>query len=242
MSNKRICFSIVCVFLILFAVFYTADREKFFHVCPNPYVKNPVNPVKGFEGKVDEDLEKVQVPIPFKDRVPNRTEIQCVWSSAETLARYAECEKLYDITFNDNYKGYAGPSSLKTMLKKYGVKYEMTVNKKDRSLLVKGCVLERRGVAFDIPGHVMVLVHYDEKAGIVKYINNSDKELKIRTWTMEEFNRRWAGWAFIIYADEDIIPYKYNKIPDIKVKDRNNNQGIYQKDYIFSPYKFNFEF
>lgn len=242
MSNKRICFSLVCLFLALFSVFWTIDRNKFFHVCPHPYSRIIGNPVIGFEGEPDEDLNNVQVPIPFKDRVPNRTGIQCVWSSTETLARYAEFERLYDITFDDNYKSYAGPNSLKAMLNKYNVKYEMTVDKKDRSLLIKGCVLEKRGVAFDIPGHVMVLVHYDEKVGIVKYINNSDKDLKVRTWTMEEFNKRWAGWAYIIYADKDIIPQKNNKIPDIKIKDRNNSQGLYQKDYIFPPYKFDFYF
>jgi len=242
MSNKRICFFLVCSFFILFSVFWLIDKNKFIRVYPNPYSEITPNPVVDFEGKPDECLDDVQVPIPFKDRVPNRTGIQCVWSSAETLARYAECKKLYDITLNDNYKSYAGPASLKAMLEKYNVKYEMTVNKKDRSLLIKGCKIERRGVAFDIPGHVMVLVHYDEKEGIVKYINNSDKELKVRTWSMEEFNRRWDGWAFIIYADKDIVSKKYNKIPDIIIKDRNNNQGDYQKNYVFPPYKFDFNF
>lgn len=235
MKIKRISFGIVCTFLVLFSVFWTIDRDKFFHVCPNPYDQILPNPVVNFEGAPDEDLENTQVPIPVKDRVPNRTGIQCVWSSIETLARYAKYEKLYDITMEKDYKSYAGPPSLRAMFKKYGVKYEMTVDKKDRSLLIKGCTIEKRGVAFDIPGHMMVLVHYDEKEGIVKYINNSDKDLKIRTWTMEEFNKRWAGWAVIIYAEDDILG---KKIPDINIKDRNNSQGIYKKNYIFGPFNF----
>lgn len=203
------------------------------HICPIPNAELIANPVKEFEGSVDGKLSDTQAYIPYKDRVFNKTGIQCVWSSVETLARYAEIKELYDITENKDYKSYAGPQSLRKMLEKYNIKYEMTTSKKDRSLLIKGCTLEKRGVGFDIPGHAMVLVHYDEEKGIVRYINNSDPELKIRTWSMEEFNKRWAGWAFIVYADNDIIPQKNGR--NIEIIDRNNNQRDYKKDYIFSP-------
>lgn len=229
--NSIYLFCISYISLVLFlAVFFAAPN----HICPNPNLELQPNPVKEFEGTVDASAY-TQVYIPEKDRVFNKTGIQCVWSSIETLARYAEIKKLYDITNNDNYKSYAGPQSLRIMLEKYGIKYEMTTNKKDRSLLIKGCTVEKRGVGFDIPGHAMVLVHYDEEAGIVKYINNSDRSLKIRTWTMEEFNKRWAGWAFIIYGDEDIIPKK--NANNLEIIDRNNNQGNYNNNYILPPYR-----
>jgi hypothetical protein len=230
--NSIYLFCISYVILVLFlAAFFAAPS----HICPSPNLEVLVNPVKEFEGNVDSSNLQTQVFIPPEDRVPNKTGIQCVWSSVETLARYAEIKKLYDITNNDNYKSYAGPQSLKVMLKKYGIKYEMTTNKNDRSLLIKGCTVEKRGVGFDIPGHAMVLVHYDEVEGLVKYINNSDPSLKIRTWTMEEFNKRWAGWAFIIYADDDIIPKK--NANNLEIIDRNNNQGGYNRDYILPPYQ-----
>ena len=84
----------------------------------------------------------------------------------------------------------------------------------------------------------MTLVHYDEQKQIVKYINNSDSSLKIRTWTMDEFNRRWEGWICVVYADKDIIPQKYGpRIPAFPVIDRNGPQGVYKKDYILQPSK-----
>ena len=81
----------------------------------------------------------------------------------------------------------------------------------------------------------MVLVHYDEEKGIVKYINNSDRSLKIRTWTIKEFNQRWDGWICVIYGDEDIVPKKYTKSYPIPIIDRNEKQGNYERFYILQP-------
>jgi hypothetical protein len=231
---KRISIYLFCVIYVFFVLFLGLYLARPSHICPSPSsLEITANPVKEFEGVVDSNLYNTQVFIPMKDRVFNKTGIQCVWSSVETLARYAEIEKLYDITEKDEYKSYAGPKSLKAMLNKYDIKYEMTTSKNNRSLLIKGCVVEKRAVGFDIPGHVMVLVHYDEVNGIVKYINNSDPTLKIRTWTIEEFNKRWDGWVFLIYADNDIIPYKNGGRFD--VIDKNEYQSKYEKNYILSP-------
>ena len=227
---KRNSWLVLGIFLCLFVVFtfkITSNIENFY---PHPYLTSK-NPVASYEGEVENDLNDVQVPIPIKDRVPNRTGIQCVWSSIETIARYCGEQKLYDLTYNDNYKSYASPSSARKMFETYEVKYEITTSKKDRSLLIKGCVIERRGCAFGVPGHVMVIVHYDEEKGIIKYINNSDPQLKVRTWTMEEFNRRWDGWVMIVYADNDRISHRQN----IPIKDRNGEQGSYDKNYVVTP-------
>jgi len=163
---------------------------------------------------VDEDLEGLMCPIPMKDRVYNYTEIQCVYSSIEMLGRYAQEPKLYDLTSNPDCQGYSGPSLASQILRGLNVKFEQTTNYRDRSLIIKGVVRERRGVLFDIPGHAMVLVHYDEEAGIVKYVDNSDPDLKVRTWTMRRFNNEWDGWIMIIYADNDIIPNYYIRIAE----------------------------
>jgi len=231
---KRTSIQLFCITYIITVLYLAVFFATPSHICPSPNLEVLVNPVKEFEGNVDSSEAQTQVLILPKDRVFNKTGIQCVWSSIETLARHAEIENLYDITENDHYKSYAGPQSLKAMLEKYKIKYEMTTNKKDRSLLIKGCTIEKRGVGFDIPGHAMVLVHYDEEAGIVKYINNSDPSLRVRTWTMQEFNKRWAGWAFIIYAENDIIPSK--NANNLKIIDRNNNQGDYNKNYVLPPH------
>lgn len=218
----------VCVYLTF--VFVKTTGVGIENLYPNPFLTSR-NPVASFEGEIDEDLSDVQAPIPMKDRVPNRTGIQCVWSSIETLARYCGEERLYDLTRNNNYKSYASPSSARRMFEKYKIDYEMTTNKNDKSLLIKGCVIERRGCAFSIPGHVMTLVHYDENKGMVKYIDNSDPKLKIRVWSMKEFNKRWDGWVMIVRAKNDWISAKQN----IPIKDRKGEQGSYDKNYIVTP-------
>ena len=223
---KRISWSLVLFvpMLVLCANWIGCD------LYPSPFLISK-NPVSSYEGKEEEDLSSVQVPIPEKDRVPNKTGIQGVWSSIETLARYCGEKKLYEITENNEYKSYAGPGSARRMFEKYEIEYEMTTSTKDRSLLIKGCMVENRGCGFGIPGHVMTMVHYDEEKGVVKYIDNSDLQLKIRMWSMDEFNRRWDGWVFIIRAKNDRISAR----KDIPIKDRGIKQGSYDKNYIFFP-------
>lgn len=183
---------------------------------------------------LEEDLEKLMVPIPKEDRVFNKTGIQCVWASIESLGRFAGEGKLLEITKHEDCQGYASPVTLALKLKALGVDFKQTTNKKDKSLLIQSVVNDRRGCLFGIPGHAMVLVHYDEKESIVKYINNSDKNLKVRTWSLEEFNQRWDGWICVIYPENDIIYKKYNNCP-IPIIDRNLPQGNYEKDYIIKP-------
>ena len=179
--------------------------------------------------------QDVMVPIPTEDRVFNKTGIQCVWASVECLGRYADEPKLIGLTNDSECKSYASPSSLASKLRKLGVKFQQTTSKSDKSLIVKSIVEERRGCLFAVPGHAMTLVHYDEQRGIVKYINNSDKSLKIRTWSMNEFNQRWDGWICVVYPDYDIIYRKYINYHIMPIVDRNSPQGEYKKDYVLVP-------
>jgi hypothetical protein len=203
-------------------------------VFSTPHIGDTPNPCAEFEGFEDEDLSDVMVPIPMKDRVYNKSGIQCVFATTECLGRYAEEPKLINLTDSPDCQSYSGPGDLAMKLRRRGVKFEQTTSYNDRHLIIKAVVEERRGCLFDIPGHAMTLVHYDEKAGIVKYINNSDRKLAIRTWTMDEFNRHFQGWVCVIYADNDIVPTKYGP-PPLPIIDRNGPIGIYAKDYIFLP-------
>jgi len=205
---------------------------------PSVYLAVDTNPIVAYDGAIDEDLSDLMVPIPMRDRVFNRTGIQCVWASTEALGRYAEEPKLINLTDDPECKSYAGPASYSRKMKERGVKYQMTYDTSERNLIKKSVVQERRGCMFCVPGHAMVMVHYDEKKGIVKYFNNSDRSLAIRTWTMAEFNKRFEGWVSVIYADNDIIPQKYSpQIPQLPIIDRNGQQGIYDKEYILQPSK-----
>lgn len=236
-----VIFLIFCTALAAVGVTPTAENpvHRYEHLYPaQPPAIQDFNPIATYEGEPDEDLADVMVPIPMKDRVFNKTGIQCVWCSLETIGRYAEEPKLIGMTELPDCKSYSSPSSAARKLRELNVKFEQTTSRSDRSLIIKSVVKERRGCLFAVPGHAMTLVHYDEEKGVVKYINNSDRTLAIRTWTMEEFNRRWDGWICVIYADNDIIPQKYAPpIPELPIRDQNNPQGEYPKDYILLPRK-----
>lgn len=159
----------------------------------------------------DENLEDVQCPIPKSDRVPNYTGIQCVWSSIEMLGRFAEEPKLTNppITSRANCKSYASPSSAAERLTELKVKFEQTNRDRVAGVaLIKKAMAEGRGCLFDVPGHAMTLIHYDEQKDVVKWVDNSDRRLAVQTMNIAKFNQRWGSWVLVIYADQDIIPLK----------------------------------
>lgn len=201
--------------------------------------RTPPNPVAHIEGAPDDELQDVQVPVPMKDRVFNKTGIQCVWCSHELLGRYAEEPKLIGLTDHADCKGTAGPADVDRKLTQIKVKYaQVKFDKpKAREFIRKAVVEERRGITFSVPGHVMNLVHYDEKKKVVKYINNSDRQLLIRTWSMDEFERHWEGWVSTIYADKDIIPNKYAPTHALEIIHRGGRNDAFGPNYILRPSK-----
>lgn len=222
-------------FLIIFFGFFSASIE-------NPQIgslfdSTTLDPT--ITQNSTDELKGIQVPIPKEDRVFNKTGIQCVWASIETLGRFAEEKKLYDLTHDPLCLAKSNPSYTSVILKKKNIKFSQS-NNYDTNFIKKMCQKERRGVMFDVfERHAMVLVHYDEDKKIVKFIDNLDKKLEIKTWTLKEFNEKWSGWLLVIYADKDIIPFKYRfLVPFLPVEDRNSLQGNYSEDYIFSPPSF----
>jgi hypothetical protein len=103
-------------------------------------------------------------------------------------------------------------------------------------VLIKKAMAEGRGCLFGVPGHAMVLIHYDEEKNIVKWVDNSDRSLRVQTMSIEKFNGRWQGWILVLYAEPDVIPYKILKLANqIPIVDHNNPQGQYPKDYVPRP-------
>lgn len=194
------------------------------------------------DGADDEDLENIQCPIPMKDRVPNRTGIQCVWASIEVLGRWAEEPKLVDppLTSRSECKSYSSPTLAGQVLDKLKVKYKQSYgNKQEGIKLIKEAMSEGRGCLWGVPGHAMDLIHYDEEKNVVKWIDNSDSRLAVQTTTVDKFQNRWDSWVLVIYADNDIIQTKIgqNFARKIPILDRNNKQGTYEKDYVPIPNK-----
>jgi hypothetical protein len=191
----------------------------------------------------ERELVGVQSPIPMKDRVKNYTGVQCVFASLECLGRWAEIKALTDppLTSRADCKSYSGPSDAAAKMTRLGVRYEYSYRDRDKSVaLLKRAMADGRGVLFGVPGHAMVLCHYDEAAGVVKYINNSNYRLPVETMSMRDFNRKWDTWVMVVYNTPDKFPVKarpadlLNLIPII---DRNSPQGKYDTDYIPKPEK-----
>ncbi len=188
---------------------------------------------------VEDELEGVQCPIPMKDRVRNYTGIQCVFASLECLGRWAEDEHLTNppLTSRSDCKSFSGPGDAPMKLSKYGVRYRQAMGAEGIKL-IKQSMKEGRGVLWGVPGHAMVLCHYDEEKDVIKWIDNSDRSLRIQTSNIAHFKQRWDGWVIAVYAEPDLFPTKAlgitlpNRIP---IMDRNNPQGEYPKNYIPSP-------
>ena len=54
-------------------------------------------------------------------------------------------------------------------------------------------------------GHIHMLncVHYDEEKGIVKIIDNGGPyAMKVQTWTMQQFDQRFDGWAITLFPPQ----------------------------------------
>jgi hypothetical protein len=145
----------------------------------------------------DPELIGVQVPIPKEFRTYNKSGSQCVWCSLETLARYHKIERLYDLT--KKYKHASGPGEVARVLKDRDIKFFQT-EKKDISFLEEYVKNRKLGCGVGLNGtHAVNVVHFDKD--IVKIIDNSDRSLKIQTWSMKRFISQWDGWAFVLIPD-----------------------------------------
>ena len=189
----------------------------------------------------DEELKGVQCPIPMKDRVRNYTGIQCVFAAIECLGRWAEEDNLTNppLTSRSDCKGYSGPSDAAHKLTKYGIKFEQSYRDREKGIeLIKKAMKDGRGCLWGVPGHAMVLCHYDEDKNVVKWIDNSDRSLRVQTTTVDRFKNRWDSWVLVIYAKNDLFPAKAMRIsiPNrIPIVDHNNPQAEYPPDYIPIP-------
>jgi hypothetical protein len=190
----------------------------------------------------EDELKDVQCPIPMDCRVRNYTGIQCVFSSLECLARWGEIKELLEpdsLTSRPGCKSYSGPKDASSKLNAFGVKFENVYNNKSKAIeLLKRAMAEGRGALMDVPGHAIVICHYDEKNKIVKVIDNSDRSLRIQSWSMDKFNKLWGGWILVIYGKNDIFLDRLRGLlEEIPIIDKNNPQGVYPKNYIPIPLK-----
>lgn len=224
---KKIFFLLILIIICLFKINYNQFETKY-------------NPIYYTKLNVNESLDDVQCPIPRKDRVANYTGIQCVWSSIETLGRWAEEPKLINppLTSRSNCKSYSDPHRAGLLLESLNVKFVQATNREKCLELIRIAMKEKRGCLWNIKGHAMVLVHFDEQNNIFKWIDNSDSSLNVQTGTIDRFNQVFQNWILVIYADKDIIKYKNYKADNLKIIDENDKEIIIDKNYFQYPEKY----
>lgn len=175
-------------------------------------------------------LESLQCPIPKSDRVKNYTGIQCVYASIEMLGRWAEEPKLINppITSRSDCKGYSSPERAAQILSKLEVKFEQSYGNRKKGIeLIKKAMKEGRGVLWGVPGHAMVLIHYDEENNRICWVDNSDKQLRVQETTIEKFKQRWNSWVLIIYPDNNNKLFsKLGKNINLPIVDHENKNDI----------------
>lgn len=151
--------------------------------------------------------------IPKAMRVPNRTGCQCVWSSLETLGRYNRIKGLYNLSNDKRCQGPAAPRDVRSILKERNIKYELKIDGGDE-FFIKYVKKHKWGVTFGTDHkHTMTMVHFDEVAGIVKFIDNADRRLRIQTWSMSKFKKHFDGWTMVVIPES---PKSFVLIPKAK--------------------------
>jgi hypothetical protein len=153
--------------------------------------------VETYKLLAQDDTQGVQVPIPMNCRVPNKSGSQCVWCSIQTLGQYHKIESLCNLT--DKYKSSTSEGPVRRVLDSLNIQYKMqSEGNKDTQILIDACS-KGWGAGVGLNGtHMVNIVHFSKSEAVVKIIDNSDSSLKIQTWQMDQFMKRWDGWTVVI--------------------------------------------
>ncbi len=167
-----------------------------------PIVQSPPAPPVPQEKPrpIDPELVDVQVPIPKEMRVYNKSGMQCVWSTIEMLSKYNNIPKGKDITLT--HKNATGPREVKYVLESRGIKFKQTI-RKDEDMLEEYVTKRKLGVGVGVNhgSHMILVCHFDKVNKIVKVIDNSDRQLRIQTWTLDQFRQKWSDWVLVILPE-----------------------------------------
>lgn len=154
------------------------------------------------------DTDGVQVPVPMKDRVPNGTGIQCVWSSISLCGRYQGISEA--ATLWHTYKSYGSPWPTAQILADRGINFEWCdAGYKNVDFLKKHLEAGRPIAVTWSSRHMLTLVHL--KDGYAKIIDNSDPSLSIKTYYEHDFMRMWDGWAIALLPTHKLMPLPQEK-------------------------------
>jgi hypothetical protein len=141
------------------------------------------------------------VDVKTENRVKNQTGVQCMWSSAETLARHHGYTQLYNLT--EKYKGPAFPNQvMQVMLQAGGVDFVFVTGPVFNP--IEDAIKEGLPVAVMIrtgpmSAHCLVCKGVDKKAGTMTVIDNGGKyQLQDQVWKIDDFMKCYTGECFYL--------------------------------------------
>lgn len=159
---------------------------------PKPQPQLPVQPT-------DPELIGLHVPVPKGIRIYNKSGSQCVWCTAQMLGTYHGVKGVNGLT--DQYKHATGPGEFNRVMNGRHVKFKQ-VTGRDLDFIEEWVTHKKMGVGIGVNNtHVILLCHF-ERGKQVKIIDNSDRSLKVQTWTWDKFMRNFSGWVFVILPDD----------------------------------------
>jgi hypothetical protein len=153
------------------------------------------------------------VDIPNSDRVINRAPGYCAWCCLETLGKFHHVKALYNLAAdreNDSdfvhqlpnnqiyieAKNSGSRPAVEAKLKALNVKYILTDNKNDTSLLAKegGMVYLDKGAISPNEAHAVILTAYHDD--VVEYLDPND--CRIYVTTKKWFHYYWTGFCLML--------------------------------------------
>ncbi len=149
---------------------------------------------------IDFELIGLQVPVPKNIRIYNKTGSQCVWCTAQMLGTYHNVKGAEGLT--DQYKHATGPGEFNKVMTARNIKFKQ-VTGHDLDFLEEWVTKKKMGCGIGVNNTHVILVCDFQRGKQVKIIDNSDRTLKVQTWTWDKFMRNFTGWVFVILPDDN---------------------------------------
>lgn len=173
-----------------------------------PQIPSPPTPT-------DPELIGLHVPLPKELRIYNKSGSQCVWCTAQMLGTLNHSAGVAGLT--DQYKHATGPGEFNRVMTSRKVKFKQ-VTGRDLDFIEEWVTKKHMGVGIGINNSHCILVCHFERGKQVKIIDNSDRQLRVQTWTWDRFTRAFTGWVFVILPDDTSIQAEWdNNVDDGKL-------------------------
>ncbi len=161
-----------------------------------------VSPVTPAQVVAQSDTAGIDVPVAKANRIYNKTGIQCVYCSLETLSRHHKIVRGYD--FTDKYKSFSCPEFVEIVCKERNIPVRQVRDRVAGVVFLKKYVRDDKlGCGVGLNGvHCVTIVHWDEGKKLVGMIDNmGPKALEVQIVPMDAFKAAFDGWAFAVIPD-----------------------------------------